>query len=59
MIHPSSLIRLAVWGGVALLLRAIVREAKAADQGTPLLLTGRASKTGATGRRKVTSRARK
>ena len=27
MLHPSSLIRLAVWGSVALLVRAIVREA--------------------------------
>jgi hypothetical protein len=59
MIHPSSLIRLAVWGGVALFVRAIVREAKAADSGAPLLLpSGRAPKTRAGGRRKVASKAR-
>jgi hypothetical protein len=36
MIRPSSLFRLAVWSGIALLVRAIVREARAEDP-APLL----------------------
>ena len=37
MLHPSSLIRLAVWGSVALLVRAIVREANDVHPNSGLL----------------------
>ena len=37
MLHPSSLIRLAVIGGVVLLVRAIVREASQAHAEAALL----------------------
>lgn len=37
MLHPSSLIRLAVWGSVALLVRSIVREANDARPHSGLL----------------------
>ena len=38
MLHPSSLIRLAVWGSVALLVRSIVREANDARPSSAVLL---------------------
>jgi hypothetical protein len=53
MIHPSSVFRLAVWGSVALLVRAIVREARVEGPAAPLLPPpGRASKTRADAGRK-------